>query len=154
MSFRKRNVGISDATKPDETIRKISESPIISTPGVRPSPVDGRRVTSSGSANLDALFAGNGGIPLGTSILIEETGTTDYAGSLLRFYAAEGLAQGHHVHVIGLPESWSRELPGLASESSRKASNTSSDSMKIAWRYEKLANERVDRMGRGGWCFA
>jgi len=150
MSFRKRNIGISDGRRPQPT---ASTAPApVRLPGVRPSAADGRPVTSTGSASFDGLFAGHGGLPLGTSVLLEESGTTDYAGALLRFYAAEGLMQGHHVHVVGLPEQWGRELPGLASESSKKVVDAPhDDKMKIAWRYERLGQNSADVAARGGF---
>jgi elongator complex protein 4 len=150
MSFRKRNVGISGSLR-------VGDSPVnaqrekIQLPGVRPSPIDGRPTTSTGTATLDGLLAGHSGFALGTSISIEESGTTDYAGALLRFYAAEGLVQGHYVHVVGLPEQWGRELPGVVgdldkSEKKREAS----EKMKIAWRYERLGQFGADSAARGG----
>jgi elongator complex protein 4 len=78
---------------------------------------------------------------MGTSVLIEESGTTDFGAALLRYYAAEGVVQGHNVHVLGMNEAWGRELPGLAgSENSSKKEEMrgSEDRMKIAWRYERL----------------
>ena len=89
-----------------------SASQKVQLPGVRPSTIDGRAVTSTGTSSFDDLLAGHGGLAVGCSLLIEENGTTDYAGALLKFYAAEGLLQGHHVHVVALPEQWGRELPG------------------------------------------
>ncbi|KAK5947668.1 Elongator subunit elp4 [Knufia obscura] len=148
MSFRKRNIGISDGSRAPQLPCSASTPPV-RLPGVRPSAADGRPVTSTGSASLDGLFAGHGGLPLGTSVLLEESGTTDYAGALLRFYAAEGLMQGHHVHVVGLPEQWGRELPGLASESSKKVVEApQDDKMKIAWRYERLGQHGADLAAR------
>lgn len=149
MSFRKRNIGISDGRRP-----QLAEnaSPVVQLPGVRPSTADGRPVTSTGSSSFDGLFAGHGGIPLGTAALIQENGTTDYAGALLRFFAAEGLLQGHHVHVVAMPEAWGRELPGLATESTKSTSQVSQDEkMKIAWRYEKLGQHEPDSLARGGF---
>lgn len=110
-------------------------------PGVRPSPLDGRLTTSTGTRSLDSLLAGHTGLVLGTSLLVEESGTTDFGGSLLRYYASEGIVQGHHVHVLGMNEVWGRELPGLSGEASSTKSDeqrTSDDKMKIAWRYERL----------------
>lgn len=151
MSFRKRNIGISDGRRP-QPAGHIASAPPVQSPGVRPSAADGRPMTSTGSASFDGLFAGHGGLPLGTSILLEESGTTDYAGALLRFYAAEGLMQGHHVHVVGLPEQWGRELPGLSSETSKKVGEApQDDKMKIAWRYEKLGQHGADSAARGGF---
>jgi elongator complex protein 4 len=87
---------------------------------------------------------------LGTSLLIEESGTTDFGGILLRYFAAEGVVQGHEVHVLGMGETWGRELPGLSCvtngpSSGIDESGIAADRMKIAWRYERLGE-----FGRGG----
>ncbi|RMZ89679.1 hypothetical protein DV736_g3086, partial [Chaetothyriales sp. CBS 134916] len=137
MSFRKRNVGISANVKPaDKSSPPTALKSVL--PGVRPSTLDGRSVTSTGTAALDGLLAGHGGLALGCSVLIGESGTTDYAGALLKFFAAEGLLQGHHVHVVGLSAQWARELPGLVDERSKGKTVSEQDSMKIAWRYQGL----------------
>ncbi|RMZ76858.1 hypothetical protein DV738_g4697, partial [Chaetothyriales sp. CBS 135597] len=136
MSFRKRNVGISANLKPGEkSSPPVAPKPTL--PGVRPSTLDGRPVTSTGTAALDGLLAGHGGLALGSFVLIGESGTTDYAGALLKFFAAEGLLQGHHVHVVGLPAQWGRELPAVTEERKGKVANEH-DKMKIAWRYQGL----------------
>ncbi|KAJ3477440.1 hypothetical protein NLG97_g8839 [Lecanicillium saksenae] len=138
MSFRKRGVVLGNPRTP--VVAKVEKS---LPEGTRPSPHDGRLTTSSGTQSLDQLLAGHAGLPLGTSLLIEETGTTDFGGMLLRYYAAEGLVQGHQVHVLGFDDSWRRELPGLGSdtkEKSSKAESSSDSKMKIAWRYEALGN--------------
>ncbi|KAI1822242.1 PAXNEB-domain-containing protein [Xylaria intraflava] len=144
MSFRKRNSVISNSGSSQTAQPKADTTPI---PGVRPSPLDGRPTTSSGTASLDNILAGHSGIPLGTSLLIGEHGTTDFAGMLLRYYVAEGLVQGHHVHVLGLHEGWQADLPGLSTEdkSSSKTEISSGDKMKIAWRYESLGSAGVAR---------
>lgn len=148
MSFRKRNIGLS-AGQPRNF--DASLKPIIAiVPGVRPSPLDGRPTTSTGTTTLDGLLAGHAGLALGTSVLVEESGTTDYAGALLRFYAAEGLLQGHHVHVVGLPEQWGRNLPGLAGSTESSFSSPAQDKMKIAWRYENLGQFGGGQASRGG----
>jgi elongator complex protein 4 len=118
--------------------------------GVRQSPLDGRPTTSTGTPSLDRCFGGHLGLPLGTSVLVEETGTTDFAGVVARYYAAEGLVQGHHVHVLGYGESWKADLPGLANHNSSTVTHRvkTEDTMKIAWRYEKLGN---GMSRRGGW---
>jgi elongator complex protein 4 len=152
MAFRKRNVALSRvpaATDPADALSTPlsapSNAPI---PGVRPSPIDGRPTTSTGTPSLDGILAGHAGLPLGNSILIEESGTTDYAGALLRFYAAEGVVQGHKVHVVGMGEVWGRELPGIAEDrrdSQRKESKERAEKMKIAWRYEGLGQFESSR---------
>jgi elongator complex protein 4 len=116
--------------------------------------LDGRLTTSTGTRSLDALLAGHAGLALGTSMLVEESGTTDFGGALLRYYAAEGVVQGHSVHVLGINEAWGRELPGLSgAESSAKKEETrgTEERMKIAWRYERLGEFGVSR---GGQSFA
>lgn len=149
MSFRKRNVVIGtpsgQATPRQEKLLSL---------GTRPSPLDGRLTTSTGTASLDQLLAGHAGLPQGHSLLIEEASTTDFGGILLRYYTAEGLVQGHHVHVLGFDESWRRELPGLdlaasAKEEKKKAAAApaADEKMKIAWRYETLGNRAP--AGRG-----
>ncbi|KAI1498165.1 paxneb protein [Biscogniauxia marginata] len=144
MSFRKRNAVISSSASSQSAASKTENAPI---PGVRPSPVDGRPTTSTGTASLDNLLAGHSGLPLGTSLLIGEHGTTDFAGVLLRYYVAEGLVQGHQIHALGLHEGWRVELPGLSTDakSSNKSEGTTGDKMKIAWRYESLASVNAQR---------
>jgi hypothetical protein len=144
MAFRKRNVALSRAPAGEDALNAPS-SPIIAQPaptppGVRPSPIDGRPTTSTGTPSLDGILAGHAGLALGHSILIGESGTTDYAGALLRFYAAEGVVQGHKVHVVGMGEVWGRELPGISEDKSdkRKEGKERAEKMKIAWRYEGL----------------
>lgn len=146
MAFRKRNVGISRSIpglgSASSSLIAPSASPA-PLPGVRPSPIDGRPTTSTGTPSFDGILAGHAGFALGSSILIEESGTTDFAGALLRYYAAEGVVQGHKVHVIGVGEQWGRELPGLVGVSGSGTDDDGSgkekkERMKIAWRYERL----------------
>lgn len=145
MAFRKRNIALSRAPA-DGDASPSAPSPVEAAPaptptGVRPSPIDGRPTTSTGTPSLDSILAGHAGLPLGNSILIEESGTTDYAGALLRFYAAEGVVQGHKVHVVGMGEVWGRELPGISEgkgDEKRRESKERAEKMKIAWRYEGL----------------
>lgn len=173
MAFRKRNVILtargppgsgssSSATHPSLASASASAPTLPSSPartqppaqstgpprGVRPSPINGQYTTSTGTPSLDALLAGHAGLPLGCSLLIEEPGTTDYGGALLRYYAAEGIVQGHAVTVIGPGEHWVRELPAVSGDAGPASGNRSSSSsggggkegerMKIAWRYERL----------------
>lgn len=168
MSFRKRNIGISSnsSRSPSSSISHLGDDKVISsatstkplapTPGIRPSPLDGRPTTSTGTPSLDAVLAGHAGLALGNSLLIEELGTTDYAGALLRYYAAEGLVQGHMVHVVGVGEQWGRELPGLvgAADTHNETDSANKEKkgrMKIAWRYERLGEFGSGAAGpRGG----
>lgn len=143
MAFRKRNVAIG-RTPAQATL----DAPVDSTPpGVRPSPLTSHPVTSTGAPSLDGLLGGHAGLALGSSLLIEESGTTDFAGVLLKYYAAEGISQGHMLHVVGVGDGWIRELPGIAECKHREKTNKTAvdeEKMKIAWRYERLgqAGER------------
>lgn len=155
MAFRKRNVALGrhpagpsspSAAQPIPTPEQL--------PGARPSPLTSHPVTSTGTPSLDGILGGHSGLALGTSLLIGEHETTDFAGALLRYYAAEGILQGHVVHVVGMGEGWIRELPGVAEAKYQKkdtpatdkaaAGGATQDRMKIAWRYERLgqAGER------------
>lgn len=164
MSFTKRNTVLSSskpgqAPAPTKIEKKLA-------PGTRPSPLDGRPTTSTGTASLDQLLAGHNGLPLGTCLLIEEQGTTDFSGVLLRYYAAEGLVQGHQVHLVGFPPEWKHQLPGLAtpdakSKTAQPPAVAPEEKMKIAWRYEALGNAagstngaRADSSTAGSFCHA
>ncbi|KAK0714943.1 Elongator complex protein 4 [Lasiosphaeris hirsuta] len=142
MSFTKRNTVLSPARPGHVAVQSKVEKQLA--PGLRPSPLDGRPTTSTGTTSLDQLLAGHGGLPMGTCLLIEEQGTTDFSGVLLRYYAAEGLVQGHHVHLVGFPPEWKHQLPGLATPDPKSKSALSAapleEKMKIAWRYESLGN--------------
>lgn len=155
MAFRKRNVGIV-RTPEDPSNPTSSGSPVIPLTiiGTRPSPLDGRLTTSTGTPSLDALLAGHSGLPLGHSILIGESGTTNYSGALAKYYAAEGVVQGHAVHVLAVPEAWGRELPGLVGnpddthrDKVSAGSAADKERMKIAWRYEGLGEHGRERRG-------
>lgn len=126
------------------TTTTISQTPTTTSPGIRPSPLSGIPTTSTGTPTLDGLLGGHAGLPLGTSLFIEENSTTDFAGALLRYYAAEGLVQGHKVIIVGAGEGWARELPGVtgaadgSEDGKQKGKKDQNDRMKIAWRYEGL----------------
>lgn len=146
MSFVKRNTVLS--ARPGRPLSQTAQSSAKKqlSPGIRPSPLDGRPTTSTGTASLDQLLAGHGGLPLGTCLLVEEQGTTDFSGVLLRYYAAEGLVQGHQVHLVGYPPEWRHQLPALtlaAPDGKPKPVQPApapEDKLKIAWRYEALGN--------------
>ena len=147
MAFRKRNVAVGPPTQDNLPGSPRSSNKIS---GVRPSSLTSQPVTSAGAASLDSLLGGHGGLALGCSLLLEESGTTDFAGALLRYYAAEGVCHGHILHVVGVGEGWIRELPGVAhgTRSERKESSSNEDEkMKIAWRYERLGQAGE----RGAW---
>ncbi|RCI15092.1 hypothetical protein L249_7120 [Ophiocordyceps polyrhachis-furcata BCC 54312] len=95
--------------------------------------------TSTGTPSLDQILSNQRGLSFGTSLLIEETGNTDYGGVLSRYFAAEGLVQGHAIHFHGLGDI-RQELPGLVEEEKTKEAtpliSPYDNKMRIAWRYE------------------
>lgn len=125
-------------------------------PGIRPSTVTSQPTVSTGCGDLDKIMI-HLGLPLGTSLLIEESGTTDFASVLLRNFAAQGIMHNRldkntiycHVVVVGAPASWAKDLPGeykgnskdqkknkIAQDSSKiSVSNMAEKDLKIAWRY-------------------
>lgn len=166
MSFRKRSVGISGPSsrlsapspsqleaahqpQPSSTPAVSDSRPTSQPPGTRPSLLDGRLTTSTGTHSLDGLLAGHAGLVVGNSILLEESGTTDYASTLLRYYAAEGVVQGHKVHVVGVGQQWGRELPGLSlgGDTGSKTVAEAQEKMRIAWRYERFEEFGSGRAG-------
>jgi hypothetical protein len=166
MSFRKRNIGIqrvpvqsspTDVSTESNAAQAPTPAPApVSAPtasGVRPSPLTGQATTSTGAYSLDSLLGGHAGLVLGCSLLVEESGTTDFAGALLRYYAAEGIVQSHTVHLVGAGEQWIKDLPGLvgAAEAAetQKQAKRDEQKMKIAWRYERLGQVDADRGSRG-----
>ncbi|KAL2761214.1 hypothetical protein ACRALDRAFT_1059142 [Sodiomyces alcalophilus JCM 7366] len=139
MSFIRKNVLIG----PNVRVADQHEYDTSISRGTRPSPLDGRPTISTGTPSLDQYLAGHAGFPLGTSILLAESGTTDFSGVLLKYYTAEGLVQGHHVHVIGLDESWQAELPGLSQDANindPSQEQAFAEKMRIAWRYQGLTS--------------
>ncbi|TVY81457.1 Elongator complex protein, partial [Lachnellula suecica] len=147
MSFRKRGVVLpqSGSTNPSASSPTPPTAAKELPKGTRPSPLTGNPTTSTGTPSLDSLLGGHSGLVLGSLLLLEEHGTTDFGGAVLRYYGAEGVVQGHTVHVLGVGEGWGRELPGLNEEKPKKGvakvdgiGREREERMKIAWRYERL----------------
>ncbi|CUS13864.1 unnamed protein product [Tuber aestivum] len=147
MSFRKKNLVINRGPPGAPPVPGIPSTipPVLKgpPPGARASPVNGQYTTSTGTPSLDSLLAGHAGLPLGCSLLIEEPGTTDFGGALLRYYAAEGIVQGHAITVVGFGENWVRDLPAVVGDAEKADSGSGGklkegERMKIAWRYERL----------------
>jgi elongator complex protein 4 len=148
MSFRKRNVALSNTGSKSP----VTQNEKISTPGIRISPVTSHPTISTGTVSLDKLLGLGAGQPLGTSLLIEEEGTTDFASALLKCYVAQAIIQGHKIFVVG-PDGWASQLPGVVeNRGSEKEQGSIQDAekMKIAWRYERLGAHGEDRRIPGG----
>ncbi|CAH6722636.1 elongator complex protein 4 [[Candida] jaroonii] len=132
-----------------------------SNPGIRSSIITSQPTISTGTSDLDKLL-GHQGLPLGNSLLLEESGTTDFSSILARVFASQGIMHNRidkssncHVIVIGLNSSWSKDLPGVYKGSSKdkkkaaikekesaisvsnlsQSSSTRDQDLRIAWRY-------------------
>jgi elongator complex protein 4 len=141
MSFRRYA-----PSKPPSTPQSQSKHPEQLPAGIKPGSPP---VISTGTATLDALLSPALGLPLSSALLVEEDGTGNYGGVVLRQYVAEGVVQGNKVWIGGVGDTWWRNVPGLAreSKSSKSTSEAASEleeKMKIAWRYGI-----IDPKGRG-----
>ncbi|KAK9480388.1 Elongator complex protein 4 [Lipomyces japonicus] len=153
MSFQKRNAPIVSARVPSFVKSTLTSSSPVSPVSKfrRPSTLVPSYIThSTGTSSLDRLLL-HDGLPLGTSLLVFESGSTDFASVIARCYAAQGVANGDTVVAIGTHARWGHELPAPADPASKSSkrrapSNNlnlsslvpggpSEKEMKIAWRY-------------------
>jgi len=159
MSFRKTSRSlVNTANSSTTSADRSTSSPAPANPerkplppGVRLSPSLSLPTVSTGSSPLDSLLGLGAGLALGASLLLEENGTTDYAAALLRTFVSQGITHGHKVFVVA-HEHWGTACPGVAVEKPRKGSATPKDadqgqrdSMKIAWRYERMGLHGSER---------
>lgn len=145
--------------RPKEATKAETEPP---NPAIRPSSTSSQPTVSTGTSDLNKILH-HLGLPLGSSLIIEETGTTDFASVLLRAFVSQSVVHNRlekdvcnsHAVVVGLSSDWTTDLPGLykgsskdqkraqirAHESKISVSNLSGGAaraekdMKIAWRY-------------------
>lgn len=121
--------------------------------GVRPSLFNSKPCISSSSRSLDQLLQ-HGGLPQGSVTLVEEHGTTDFASSILKGFAALGVDESRHqcpttVLCVGSPE-YLKVLPGVKQEPTEEPKMPNNgEKMKIAWRYQRLNSSRRDEGGSG-----
>ena len=126
--------GVSSSVRNPATRSPISKpdrapdvsSIMMNNPGVRPSLSTSQPTTSTGTSDLDKILV-HQGLPLGNSLLIEESGTTDFASVLLRACVSQGVIhnrisneQNAHSIVVGVNQQWSNELPGVYKGSSKE----------------------------------
>ncbi|ODQ66023.1 PAXNEB-domain-containing protein [Nadsonia fulvescens var. elongata DSM 6958] len=108
---------------------------ILEHPGIRPSVLTSHPTVSTGSNDLDKILS-HMGLPTGSLLLLEESGTTDFTSVILRCFAAQGVI--HHrsqegklgdtkVLVVGMGEGWARDLPGIYVDKKEKARKRASN---------------------------
>lgn len=121
--------GVASGAIPGRNIPPKEEPKELDNPGIRPSVITSQPTISTGTSDLDKLL-GHQGIPLGNALLIEESGTTDFASVMLRAFASQGIMHNRidkdskqmncHVTVVGLGSDWIKDLPGLYKGSSKE----------------------------------
>ncbi|XP_055343802.1 elongator complex protein 4-like [Paramacrobiotus metropolitanus] len=121
--------------------------------GCKSSLITSQAITSSGSPGLNQIF--NGGVPVGTVVVLEDRPCHLYSRHFMLLFAAEGLSVGHRVCVAAAR---SVEIKEFISDIPRKVTGEESsglneglrnplpesigdrqgDGLKIAFRYESL----------------
>eukprot|EP01125_Pyxidicula_operculata_P020230 TRINITY_DN7448_c0_g1_i1.p1 TRINITY_DN7448_c0_g1~~TRINITY_DN7448_c0_g1_i1.p1 ORF type:complete len:309 (+),score=46.70 TRINITY_DN7448_c0_g1_i1:31-957(+) len=153
----------STFTKKTATGTVVQQQPLIPE-GTKKSPQLGQLLISSGSSDLDYILGG--GFAVGSLVLIEEDETSTLYKSILKYFLGEGVARSQAITVASAQpgETITKELPHISTsslqskESETDSSGSSSDSLKIAWQYQKyLKNDAQlgqagSRSGMGVWC--
>ncbi|CAK7894350.1 elongator complex protein 4 [[Candida] anglica] len=143
---------LSGSRPPANTAKEDEITKILQHPGVKPSLITSRPTVSTGSSDLDKILL-HSGLPLGTSLLVEESGTTDFASILLRVFASQGVMHNRlndkrnintHVIVVGFQQEWAKELPGLYKGSSKEQKKA-----KIAANESKLSISNLSNSTAG-----
>ncbi|GAA5927558.1 Elongator subunit ELP4 [Sporobolomyces koalae] len=135
-------------------------STVSAIPGTRPSSSSASPLVSVGLPTIDDLLGG--GLPLSTSLLINQDYPTTYSELLLRYYIAQGLESNQETIVVasavehGGPDGIARVLMGTdkgtsatrkdddkEDEEERKREEEIKDKMKIAFRYESMKQHQT-----------
>ena len=118
--------------------------------GAWPSAHNSRVLVSAGLHELDACLGG--GLPLGSVLLLEEDAATAHALTLLRLFAAEGVACGHALALASADAPAAELLASLPLERSSvpqtevprpprpAAAAAAAPALKVAWRYGALVS--------------
>lgn len=155
----------SRGTRLPEKVNKPEEE-LFKHPGIKPSIIlSNINCVSTGTKDIDTILV-HGGLPVNCSLLIEEDGSTDFSGVLLKRYVSQGIIQNrkankiiNHCIVIGMENTFGNELPDVYAGNSKErkkklvqeqegklsVSNINAgNELKIAWRYKKdiLANNK------------
>ena len=152
MSFRR----YTPATPPQIPSTAASAHPS-TTPQTLPSGVKPASIPciSTGTSSLDTLLSPSSGLPISSSLLIEEESTGNYSGVILRQYVAEGVIQSHRIWIAGVGESWWRGIPALTNKPIKNdvAVQDLEEKMKIAWRYgANTPQKNLRESGMEGFC--
>ena len=141
--------------------KKPVKEDIFKHPGLKPSiALSNINCVSTGTKDIDTILI-HGGLPVNCSLLVEEDGSTDFGGVLMKKYVSEGIVQNrktgkfvNHCIVVGMENTYGNELPDIYAGSSKErkkklvqeqegkisVSNVNAgNDLRIAWRYKKDA---------------
>lgn len=150
-----RRTAVSIKTEPKKLVKEES----FKHPGLKPSiALSNINCVSTGTKDIDTILI-HGGLPVNCSLLIEEDGSTDFSGVLLKRYVSQAIVQNrktnkvvNHCIVVGMENTFGNELPDIYAGNSKErkkklvqeqegklsVSNINAgNELKIAWRYKK-----------------
>ncbi|RDD38973.1 Elongator complex protein 4 [Trichoplax sp. H2] len=112
--------------------------------GTTPSLRNGQLITSTGVPAIDSLIGG--GLPIGTTLVVEEDISSSYTNALVKYFLAEGAVCNHALCLASSsnqPESMLEGLPDIDDSSSfintvDEPGLDKKHNMNIAWRYQNL----------------
>lgn len=124
--LQRNSPAVRGTVRIDQSLETKREKESKQNPCVKPSTVTSRPTISTGAADLDRILM-HLGLPLGSSLVIEESGSTDFGSILLKYFASQSIIQNRidkdkkygHVISLGVPPQWGNELPGLYQGSSK-----------------------------------
>ncbi|SMN21192.1 similar to Saccharomyces cerevisiae YPL101W ELP4 Subunit of Elongator complex, which is required for modification of wobble nucleosides in tRNA [Maudiozyma saulgeensis] len=157
LTGRMQNMRVSDGTtsgapitqNETATVNDEQNGLLLNHPGIRPSPLSGTFVTSTGCEDLDKVLT-HMGLPLGHSMLVEEEGTTEFNSILAKIFAAQGIVYNRvtgatkitgggdngntHLIVLSFYQMFAKELPGVYKGSKKdiKKSKISEEQSKLS----------------------
>lgn len=145
--MRRDHVAVAENLAKLEINDDLKSELVSNHPGVRPSPASSQPTTSTGCSDLDKVL-GHMGLPIGTSLLIKEQGSTEFNSILVKLMCAQGIVHNRieednsnktrrgntHLIVLSLNQSLGKEIPGIYKGSKKevKKSKISEEQSKIS----------------------
>ncbi|KAH3680911.1 hypothetical protein WICMUC_000054 [Wickerhamomyces mucosus] len=129
---------------------------------LKPSSLNSSMTISTGISDLDKILGHQGGIPLGSSLLIEENGSTDFSSILLKAFASQGIIhnrlnpQQSNTHLVVLTSNiqWGKDLPGVYRGSSRQIKKQAIRENEEKLSIQNLVNKpQIDKDLRIAWRY-
>lgn len=150
-----RDGPIPTATQRTQPVTSSNTS--VASPCVRPSIVTSQPTVSTGCSDLDKLLL-HSGVPLGCSLLVEESSTTDFAAVLVRLFVSQGVAHNRindsnkplcHLIVVGMHQSWANDLPGPYKGTTKEQKKLKIKENELKISVSNLSNVQTERQTAG-----